>query len=170
MPLSSPQDPSPKALAFLLSQVGAHSAAKFAERVAELDFSPPQVGILKVIAESDGLSQQALGEKLGMFASRLVSVLDDLQTRGLIERRSNPTDRRANSLHITQSGKEKMKQIMKVGREHQESICAALNDSERVQLASLLQRIADEQKLVPGIHPGYRKMGESTAEPSNECP
>ena len=82
-------------LAFLLSQVGAHASARFAERLEPLGLKPPHAGILRVIEQADGLSQQALGEKLGMFPSRLVAVLDELEERGLVERRDSPTDRRS---------------------------------------------------------------------------
>jgi hypothetical protein len=37
---------------------------------------------------------------------------------------------------------------------------AALGDEERAQLASLLRRIADEQALTPGVHPGFRRIGQ----------
>jgi DNA-binding MarR family transcriptional regulator len=155
---SSPSDPT-AGLAFLLAQVGAHSAERFAERLAPLKLTPPHVGILKVITQSDGLSQQALSEKLGMYASRLVVILDELEKRGLLERRDSPADRRSYALYLTDAGHEAVGQIGRVSREHQESLCAALNESERAQLNQLLRRIADQQQLTPGVHPGYRKLG-----------
>ena len=146
-------------LAFLLSQVGAHSAAKFAERLEPLELKPAHAGILRVIKQADGLSQQALGEKLGMFPSRLVAVLDELERRGLVERRDSPTDRRSYALYLTEAGREALEQIGRVSRQHQDAICAALDESERAQLAGFLTRIAAEQGLTPGVHPGYRKLG-----------
>jgi DNA-binding MarR family transcriptional regulator len=146
-------------LAFLLSQVGAHSSAEFAERLAPLNLTPPHAGILRVINQADGLSQQALGEKLGMFPSRLVVVLDELEQRGLVERRNNPADRRSYALYLTGAGRETLEQIERVGRAHQDALCAALDESERAQLTGFLTRIAAQQKLTPGIHPGYRKLG-----------
>lgn len=146
-------------LAFLLSQVGAHAAASFAERLAPLRLTPPHAGILRVIRQADGLSQQALGEKLGMFPSRLVQVLDELEQRGLVERRDNPADRRSYALHLTEAGRESLEQIGRIAREHQDALCAALDESERAQLTDLLTRIAAQQQLTPGIHPGYRKLG-----------
>jgi DNA-binding MarR family transcriptional regulator len=148
-------------LAFLLSQVGAHAAAGFADRLAPLNLTPPHAGILRVIAQADGLSQQALGEKLGMFPSRLVLILDQLEERGLVERRDNPADRRSYALNLTRAGREALEQIGRIGREHQDALCAALDDSERAQLADFLRRIAAQQQLTPGIHPGYRKLGGS---------
>jgi len=146
-------------LAFLLSQVGAHGSARFAERLAPLNLTPPHVGILGVIKHADGLSQQALGEKLGVFPSRLVALLDELEERGLVERRDSPNDRRSYALHLTKAGRDMLERIGRIGREHQEALCAALNESEREQLAGFLTRIVAEQGLTPGIHPGYRKLG-----------
>jgi DNA-binding MarR family transcriptional regulator len=145
-------------LAFLLSQVGAHSSAKFAERLTPLNLTPPHAGILRVIAQADGLSQQALGGKLGIFPSRLVLVLDELEKRGLVERRDNPADRRSYALYLTEAGRASLEQIGQISREHQDAICAALDESERAQLAGFLKRIAAQQQLAPGIHPGYRKL------------
>jgi DNA-binding MarR family transcriptional regulator len=150
-------------LAFLLSQVGAHASARFAERLEPLGLKPAHAGILGVIQQADGLSQQALGETLGIFPSRLVAVLDELEQRGLVERRDNPNDRRSHALYLTEAGRAALEQIGRVGRAHQDALCAALDSSERAQLAGLLTRIAAEQGLTPGVHPGFRKLG--AAEP-----
>jgi DNA-binding MarR family transcriptional regulator len=120
------------------------------------------VGILAVIPQADGLSQQALGEKLGVFPSRLVALLDELEERGLVERRDNPADRRSYALYLTDAGRGILEQIGRIGGEHQEDLCAALDRSERKQLASFLRRIADQQKLAPGVHPGFRRLGGPT--------
>jgi DNA-binding MarR family transcriptional regulator len=146
-------------LGFLLSQVGAHSAARFAERLAPLKLAPAHAGILLVICQTDGLSQQELGQKLGVFPSRLVGLLDDLEGRGLVERRNSPSDRRSYALYLTEAGRDALEQIDRIGHEHQDALCAALGPSERAQLADLLRRIASQQGLTPGVHPGYRKLG-----------
>jgi DNA-binding MarR family transcriptional regulator len=156
---NKPTPGSPGGLAFLLSQVGAHSAAKFAERLATLEFTPAEAGILRILGQSEGVSQQALGQTLGMFASRLVAFLDGLESRKLVERRDSPTDRRTYALHLTEAGREALNKIGLVSGEHQDAICADLDAGERAQLAGLLRRIAEEQGLTPGVHPGYRKSG-----------
>jgi hypothetical protein len=45
-----------------------------------------------------------------------------------------------------------------IGRQHQKALCAALSHAERETLAELLHKIAGEQRLTPGVHPGYRQM------------
>jgi len=48
-------------------------------------------------------------------------------------------------------------EIGRVEREHQDALCAALSPREREQLADLLFRVAEQQGLTPGVHPGFRK-------------
>ncbi|OLT06910.1 MarR family transcriptional regulator [Pseudonocardia sp. CNS-004] len=148
----------PPGSAFLLAAVGAHAAARFAARVSALDLTPPQVGLLGLIAASPGQSQQALAGVLGMPPSRLVGLVDALADRGLVERRRNRTDRRLYELHITEEGTEMLARIAKVGREHDDALCRSLDAAERETLRALLSRIAADQGLRPGIHPGYRSV------------
>jgi len=149
----------PRGVAFLLAQIGAHGATKFAERLEVLRLNPPQAGIIGLIGRQSGLSQQALANLLGMFPSRLVLMLDELERSGLIERRANAGDRRTYSLYLTASGTKALHAIGRIARQHDEALCAALNEDERETLARLLSRIAEEQKLKPGVHPGYRRLG-----------
>jgi DNA-binding MarR family transcriptional regulator len=147
--------PSP---AFLIAQVGAHAAAKFAERLGPLGLTPAHVGSLRIIAGSSGSSQQAIAERLGMFPSRFVALVDELQERGLVERLENPRDRRIYLLQLTAEGKRILRSIGRVAREHQDALLAALKTDERELLASLLSRIADQQGLRPGVHPGFARL------------
>jgi DNA-binding MarR family transcriptional regulator len=148
----------PPGSAFLLAALGAHATARFAKRVAELDLTPPQVGMLRLIAASPGQSQQAVAQELGTPPSRLVGLVDALADRGLVERRRNREDRRLHALHLTEAGEAMLGKIAAIGREHDESICRSLDAAERRQLRALLSRIADDQGLRPGVHPGYRSV------------
>ena len=145
-------------LAFLLAQVGAHAAMRFGERISRLGLTPPDAGILRMLGASGGLSQQDLATRLGIHPSRLVAILDGLEERQLVERRPNADDRRQYALHLTEKGQGVLGEIGRIGREHTESLCASLAAGEREQLGELLQKIATEQGLSPGVHPGYRRM------------
>jgi DNA-binding MarR family transcriptional regulator len=148
----------PPGSAYLLAAVGAHAAARFAERVSALGLTPPQVGLLGLSAAAPGQSQQAVAQLLGMPPSRLVGLVDALADRELVERRRNRTDRRLHALHITGEGKEMLARIGKVGREHDDALCRSLDPAERETLRALLSRIAEDQGLRPGVHPGYRSV------------
>jgi DNA-binding MarR family transcriptional regulator len=144
--------------AFLLAQVGAHAASKFAERLAKLNLVPAHAGILRILSSTAGITQQRLAVTLGMVPSRLVALVDDMESRGLIERRENSDDRRRYALHVTEKGRTALETVSRLSREHSQALFAALSAEEQRQLAALLQRVADEQGLARGVHPGYRKI------------
>jgi DNA-binding MarR family transcriptional regulator len=144
--------------AFLLAQVGADAAARFAERIAELGVTPPQAGLLRAVAGDPGRSQQALAAQLGTPPSRLVALVDGLEDRGLLERRRNRDDRRLHAVHLTAEGRRMLHVIGQAGRAHDDAVLSVLDDEERAQLAALLARLADAAGLPPGVHPGFRHL------------
>jgi DNA-binding MarR family transcriptional regulator len=145
--------------AFLLAQVGAHSAEVFAELLEPLRLAPQHSGIIWMVRRSPGISQQNMAATLRMHPSRLVSLLDELEERGYVERRAKEDDRRVYAVHLTPAGEEMYAQIEKLSRQHQDIVCAALSDAECRRLAEFLQRIAEERELIVGVHPGYRWLG-----------
>jgi DNA-binding MarR family transcriptional regulator len=146
----------PLSAAFLIAQVGAHASSQFAERLRKVRLAPQHAGILRILSAKAGITQQALATTLGIVASRLVVLIDEMEQRGLIERRQNPEDRRSHALYVTENGRSALEAVGRIAREHSQALLAAISDDERQQLASLLQRIADEQRLTRGVHPGYR--------------
>jgi DNA-binding MarR family transcriptional regulator len=135
--------------------VGAHAAARFAERIGALGVLPADVGLLRMIAAQPGRSQQSLAGELGVVPSRVVALVDNVERKGLIERRRNLQDRRNYALHLTAEGTDVMTKMRRIGAEHEDELCAALDETQRVQLGELLKAIAAQQGLTPGVHPGY---------------
>ena len=149
-----------------MAQLGAHAAEQFGQRAAAIDFSRPQAGLVRLIARIPGQSQQAVADQLGMPASRLVALVDDLEDRGLVQRRRNPEDRRHHALFLTDAGEQAMRQLGTVAAEHESAITAPLSTTERDQLNALLTKLAAEHGLRPGIHPGFRSLGRRDAKPA----
>ncbi|MFD1703633.1 MarR family winged helix-turn-helix transcriptional regulator [Methylopila henanensis] len=52
----------------------------------------------------DGARQSDLAQSLGIEGPSLVRLLDRLAAAGLLERREDPSDRRAKTLHLTDAG------------------------------------------------------------------
>ncbi len=151
----SQPDSGRSAPAFLLAQVGAHAAAKFAERLRALELVPAHAGILRILAATPAITQQALAMALGTLPSRLVAMVDELESKSLVERQSDETDRRRYALRLTENGTAMLQAIGRIAREHQQSLLASLSEEEQRQLAGLLQRVGDEQGLLKGVHPGF---------------
>src|SRR5262245_46141816 len=147
-------------VAFLLSQVGAHAAYRFEERLAALELKPHHAGLLRMLGANPGLSQQELSDLFGVFPSRLVVLLDQLEVRRLIERRDDPSDRRGHRLHLTNAGRKALATVGSLTRELEHDLCSTLSDAERENLTGLLARIVAEQNITPAVHPAYRRLRE----------
>src|SRR3954447_18952696 len=148
-------------VAFLLSQLGHHSASVFVDLIASVDLSPAHAGILRAVAAEPGRSQQALSGQLGLLPSRVVAYVDELEDRGYVERRRNPDDRRLHAIHLTASGKKVMSKIGELGRQHERLMTSGLDTEQRDTLRQLLTTIAERQGLTPHVHPGYRTLGRA---------
>ena len=156
----STQRPAPPVAgsAFLLAQLGAHAAAVFASRVSRLGLTPALTGVLRSASMEPGLSQRTLAARLSVVPSKVVQLIDDLEQRGLVERRSDDTDRRNRAIYLTDNGAAVLAEVATIAMQHENDMTAALDADERSALRSLLQRVADEQGLAPGVHPGYKAL------------
>ncbi len=154
-------DHAPSSLAFLLSQVGVHASRRFAERLAEIDLQPPLFRILNLIDAAEGRSQQAIGEAIQIPPSRMVALVDELESRGLVERRPDPDDRRVRALYLTRKGQAKLARGREIAQAHEEALTEGMAPADRDRLTRLLQKIVDEQTIGRGVHPG---LSEKSAE------
>jgi DNA-binding MarR family transcriptional regulator len=150
--------PRPTGAAFLLSQLGAHAADRFGERIKGLGIAPRHAGILRIIATTPACNQRALAKRLGVLPSRMVILLDELTEKGLVQRRRSATDRRHSEIVLTRGGQRMLEKLSRLAAEHEADLCAALSAKEREQLAALGRKIVHQQGLTPDVHPGYRKL------------
>jgi DNA-binding MarR family transcriptional regulator len=137
----------PEGFAYLLVQLGTWAARRFAERLAPLELEPRHAGMLLRLAVSEGQSQQAIGELIGLSSTRMVFLVDELEQRGLVERRRNEADRRSHALYLTEAGWEKLGQVRQVAARHQADLGSSLSADERTQLTGLLRRLAADHGL-----------------------
>jgi len=152
-----PDDRAGESIGFLLSQVGIYAARQFAERLSGLDLQPPQFRVMNVVDAAEGLSQQAIAEAIGAPASRMVMIVDELEQRGLIERRTDPSDRRAHALFLTTNGRKLLARARKIAHQHEDEIMRGIGAADRKRLIALLQQVVSQQEIGAGVHPGLRE-------------
>lgn len=151
---------------FLLVQLGTNEHRRFAERLARLDLHPRHFGMLSQLAVNEGQSQQALSRALGIHRSAVVALVDDLERRGLAERRRDPVDRRAYTLYLTARGRDVLAALERVADAREAELLSALEATERSQLVSLLRRVAESQGLTAGVHPSLDPRDRDRRAPS----
>ena len=152
-------DKAPSSLGFLLSQVGIYASRRFAQRIAALDLHPGLFRILNVVEATEGQSQQAIGDAIEVPASRMVALVDELEERGLVERRPDPDDRRVRVLHLTAKGRRLLEQGRKIAAEHEADLTKGMKPGDRERLMALLSKLAASQGIGSGVHPGLSDPG-----------
>jgi DNA-binding MarR family transcriptional regulator len=152
----------------LLSQLGTHAALAFGRKIAGFGISPPHLGMLRWIHANEGKNQRELASHLGVVPSRLVVLLDELESKGLVARERSLQDRRSQQLQLTRKGTQLLEKVERIAAAHDADLGSSLTPPEREKLIELCAKLAAHCGLTPDGHPGYGKR--STASRSNRKP
>ena len=87
-----------------------------------------------------GVRQKELATALSIEGPTLVRLLDNLERRGLIERREDETDRRARGIYLTRAGRDLAVRVAKVGTEVQTRALAKVSPAD----LDICQRVLDQ--------------------------
>ncbi|MGO4301367.1 MarR family winged helix-turn-helix transcriptional regulator [Leifsonia sp. RAF41] len=139
---------------FLLSQLGLQSAQRFTAALAPLGITPNRFGVLAHLARQEGRTQQELATALGLHRNSMVGMIDDLEERGLVERRRHPDDRRAYAIHLTPAAREVLAAGDRLAAEQEEALLAPLDAGQRAELLETLTRLVAAAGYRTGVHPG----------------
>ena len=150
----------PPSVAFLVSRLGFEVGEQLTEGLAPLGIEPRHFGLLRALAFSEGQSQRAIGQALGIHPNRMVALVDDLEGLGLVRRRPHPTDRRARALVLTPNGKRVLQKAFQVAFSIEDALCADLEAAERAELLALLGKLRSRDPSRMGVHPGLSGPSE----------
>lgn len=91
------------------------------KELAQFDVQLPHLGIMRVLAANETVSQNQMCEEMGIDKASMVKLIDHLEVRGLVERVGSKQDRRVKNLHLTRAAKDLLNRAQKV-REKQEAV------------------------------------------------
>ncbi len=128
-------------LGFLLKDVSRLYTRRFEERAHSISLTLPQCKALAYLANHEGVSQKRLAELTEIDPMSLVRILDRMEADGWMQRRSDPEDRRARSLAITEKARALVAHIWNLAVETRGEALAGLSTEERAQLVDLLERV-----------------------------
>jgi MarR family transcriptional regulator for hemolysin len=112
-------------------------------RARQFGISRAQWVVLMRLDRSEGLKQSELAEILDLQPISLTRLLDRLADNGLIERRPDPNDRRANRLYLTRAARPLLEQLVELGRDLMDDVLAGLDAKAHERLLSDLQLMKD---------------------------
>lgn len=160
-------------VSFLLSQIGADMAQRFADDLTDTGLSQRQFAVLAGIESKGPRTQQQLADSLGMHRNNMTSLVDGLVDDGLARRSANPDDKRAVLVHLTDLGRRRLKLASTIAPDLDRQLRNMLGRADFDTLAQTLTRLAADLELHQGVHPHLaatylgnrrRSFGKSTTE------
>ena len=127
---------------FLLKRLGHAAKVKSLDSYERAGLGPYHHAVLIVLDEGVRETQGSIADSLGYDRGTLVGVLDDLEERGLVERRRDPDDRRRHLVGLTADGRKELDRLRAVARQVEDDFLAVLDDAQRAELHEILLCLA----------------------------
>jgi DNA-binding MarR family transcriptional regulator len=128
---------------------GGRRPPRFPAVATKLGLAPKQLGVLWRLEPGAEMPMGALAESLYCDASYVTDLVDRLEQRGLIERRSSSQDRRVKLIALTPLGEMTREQALELLYDPPEEL-ANLEPAEQEELARLLRKALGESTPAPG--------------------
>jgi DNA-binding MarR family transcriptional regulator len=128
-------------IGFRLRRLQNHLSRDFAAAARR---QKPRAGLfsaLALIEANPGISQRAMSAEIGLDKSPTVLLVDELEARGLAERRPAETDRRRHALHITAAGSRWLDRSCLIMQKTESKVVKQLSTRDLQQLHRLLDRM-----------------------------
>jgi MarR family transcriptional regulator for hemolysin len=122
-----PAQPSNREIGFTIMDVARLLKTYADQRARQFDISRAQWAVLVRIDRTEGLKQAELAELLDLQPISLTRLLDRLADNGLIERRADPNDRRANRLYLKPAAKPLLGRLSELGADMMETVLKGLD-------------------------------------------
>jgi MarR family transcriptional regulator, transcriptional regulator for hemolysin len=141
----------------------------FDARLTALDLNLTQASLLGYIAEFGSTTQTQLADRLAIGRAAIGSVIDQLESRGLVERKPNPADRRVWLVAITAEGAELAIRVSEVDALLRAELRRGIGREERQALAWVMTRLQQNLQTAITASPAAAAL-KSTAAASPTSP
>jgi len=130
-----------ESLGLLLARHGQFVNTQIRKAMAGTGLTPRHRQVLAELADRGPTSQQTLIEALSVDPSVLVSILNDLESQGLAERRRDPSDRRRHIVEMSGTGCDALRRIETAVAQAEAELFADLDEADRERLHDLLGKV-----------------------------
>jgi len=137
---------------YLFRRMQQIAVAIFMEECKALDLTPVQYAALVAIQTHPGIDATRLSAVIAFDRSTLGSVIERIESKGLIERKASPDDKRVKLLYLTRTGAAQLREIVPAVDRAQARMLQPLKAADRKTLMALLSQLVDlnnESSRVP---------------------
>ena len=115
------------------------SHTRIAKALESLDLTPALFALLNLLGRADGANQQELGRAMAVDPSTMVSLIDELEAKGLAKRQPHPNDRRARAVALTAKGRRVRERSRQMASQAEDEVLGGLSAADRQELLRLLR-------------------------------
>jgi DNA-binding MarR family transcriptional regulator len=142
-PSSAAMDDVYKKPGYLFRRMQQIAVAAFMEECQAVDLTPVQYAALVAIRAHPGIDATRLSALIAFDRSTLGSVIERLETKGFLERKSGPDDKRVKLLHLTKAGASELRNVEPLVAQAQTRMLKPLSPTDRQVLLKLLTQLVD---------------------------
>ena len=113
------------------------------QRFSDLDLNLSEASVLAYVAEHGALSQTQIAKSLGLGRAATGALIDVLEDRTLVQRQTDPDDRRVWLVEITIAGKELVEEVYVRDQVLRKQLRNGITRQERQQLTAVLVRLGN---------------------------
>ena len=132
-------------LSYLLSRASHIVASGFHKKLKTWKLTVPKYRVLACLTGAEGLGVGDLAAMAIMEQSRMTKILDRMQKQGLVERRSDPKDKRRVLIHLTDQGRKRAEPVLRAAKQHEADMLAPLTLEERNMILHALDLLIRER-------------------------
>jgi DNA-binding MarR family transcriptional regulator len=121
----------------------AHGAVyrHFVETFTQIDLTQKQVSVLWLIDDHPDIAQTGLAQRMRMDRATTMAIINRLESRGFLVRGRSPTDKRKQTLNLTDAGRKMLEEAKQAIFEHEQWLKSRFTAKEVEQLIEMLSRI-----------------------------
>lgn len=112
------------------------------------DLRPSHGNVMEQLTFDDGRRLSELANFTGITAQSMSELVDDLERMGYVERRPDPTDRRAKRIYLTARGRDNVQVGAAAAWEADEYAAALVGEQRLHELRNILEQIIEAD----GVH------------------
>jgi MarR family transcriptional regulator, 2-MHQ and catechol-resistance regulon repressor len=127
--------------AYIKLMRAAESVLSRAHRLTACDLTVSQFGVLESLYHLGPMHQRRIGSKLLKSGGNVTMVIDNLEKRGLVQRRRDQKDRRFVSVHLTPAGERAIEEVFPRHVESIVEVLAPLSAAEQEELGRLCRKL-----------------------------
>lgn len=153
--------PMAERLGYLLKHAQLRFFELSASALAPLGISGPEAAVLRAINYPDPLSQGDVARRMRIDRTTMVALIDDLERKGLAQRRQDPGDRRRNVVELTGVGRDTLRRANQVAAEAEQVFLSPLPAGERERFMTALRALLSAERAELPVRSGVDQRRSS---------